>query len=114
MLRLFFLCFVFLSSSAFAQEKKPVLISGDFRGITIDEFVKQIEAKTSYHFYYDAAQFDMLIINAEIKDKPVEDVLNEIFKNSEYNFSIDQQRIFLLKGQTIKTSLPSSLISMVK
>jgi hypothetical protein len=56
----------------------------------------------------------LLIINAEVKDKTLEDVLAEIFRNSEYNFSIDQQRIFLLKGHVIQTSLPLALASQLK
>lgn len=111
---MFFLFFFFASVDALAQENKPVLISGDFRGVTIDEFVKQIEAKTSFHFYFDPVHFDLLVINVEVKEKPLEYVLNEIFKNSEYNFTIDQQRIFLSKGQSIKTTLPPSLVNQLK
>jgi hypothetical protein len=110
----FFVLGFFIGISCVAQEKKAVLISGDFRGITIDEFVRQIEAKTPFHFFYNPSEFDLLVVNAEVKDKPLEELLNEIFKNSDYNFSIDQQRIFLLKGHTLKTTLPPILISQVK
>ena len=96
--RFFSLCFICFALNAYAQEKKPQLISGDFRGISIEEFIRQVESKTNYHFYYDPSQFDLLIINAEVKDKTLEEVLTEIFRNSEYNFSIDQQRIFLLEA----------------
>lgn len=112
--RLVFLLSIFFWVNANAQEKQPPLITGDFRGITIDEFVKQVEAQTNYHFYFDPAQFDLLIVNIEVKDKPVEDVLTEIFRNSDYSFAIDQQRIFLLKGQTIQTTLPASIAGKVK
>jgi hypothetical protein len=115
MVRLIFLCFFLIAVSAYAQETKPVLITGDFRGVTIDEFVKQIESKTSFHFYYDPAQFDLLVVNAEMKDKTIEDVLNEIFKNSEYKFTIYQHHIFLLKGQqNINTNLPLGLAATLK
>src|SRR5688500_3886474 len=96
--RIFFLFLFFKCAIASTQETTPVLISGDFRGITIDEFVKQVEAQSRYHFYYNPAQFDLLIISSTVKDKTLGDVLNDIFKNSEYNFSIDGQRVFLLKG----------------
>src|SRR5687768_3460209 len=114
MRRIISFLFFLIAIKSYAQENKSIRVSGDFRGITIDEFVKQIESKTSYHFYYDPAQFDLLVINAEVKDKPVEDVLNEIFKNSEYTFSIYQQNIFLLKGQNIKTNLPVAVASTLK
>ena len=84
----------FFSLDLCAQEQKPFLISGDFWGITIDEFVKQVEAKTTYHFYFDPKQFDLLIINADVKDRPLTNVLNEIFKNSDYSYAIDNNRVF--------------------
>src|SRR5215216_419541 len=98
----------FITGGVYSQEKKPVLITGDFRGITIDEFVRHIEAKTSYHFFYDPSHYDLLIISAEVKDKSLEEVLSEIFKNSDYNFFIDKERVFLTKAQVIKTDLPPS------
>ena len=114
-MKLFFsFCFLLFTLTPHAQEKKPPLISGDFRGISIEEFVRQVESKTNYHFYYDPSQFDLLIINTEVKDKTIEDVLTEIFRNSEYNFSIDQQQVFLLKGHVIQTNLPLALASQLK
>ena len=109
-------CVVFFvgGSCAFSQSSQPVLISGDFRGVGIEEFVKQVEAKTNYHFYYDPLQFDLLVINTEAKNQRLEDVLQEMFKNSDYNFAIDGKRVFLLKQKTINTSLPLTMISQVK
>ena len=115
MVRLIFVWFFLIAISGYSQERKPVLITGDFRGVTMDEFVKQIESKTSFRFYYDPAHFDFLVVNAEVKDKPINDVLNEMFKNSEYKFAIYQQHIFLLKGQqNINTILPLGLAASLK
>src|SRR5215213_9125967 len=109
-------CLLFICHFALftcAQDKKPELITGDFRGVGISELVRQVEAQTSYRFFYDPAVFDLIII-AEIKGLTVKEVLEKIFANSEYNFSIDQNRVFLLKGASIKTGLPPALISIVK
>jgi hypothetical protein len=113
----FIFCLILIfhfSSVTYAQDKKPELVTGDFRGLGINEFVRQVEAQTSYHFYYDPAIFDLVVINAEIKGLPLSEALDRIFANSEYSFSIDQNRVFLLKGGIIKTGLPPALISMVK
>lgn len=112
--RLLLLNLLFCNLVVNAQEKQVPQITGDFRGINFEEFIKQIEAKTNYHFYYDPSLFDLLIINIEVKEKTVEDVLSEIFKNSDFNFSIDGQRIFLLKGQSILTTLPPAIAGKVK
>ena len=63
MARLIFLCFLFTAIYGYSQETKPVLITGDFRGVTMDEFVRQIESKTSFRFYYDPAQIDSPLVS---------------------------------------------------
>src|SRR5205809_3724670 len=96
---LLFIChFTVLTS---AQDKKQELITGDFRGVDISEFVRQVEAQTSYHFFYDPALFDLIVVNAEMKSLSIEQALEKIFANSEYSFSVDQNRVFLLKGAII-------------
>src|SRR5688572_936910 len=96
---IFCLCFIcHFSIFTYAQDKKQELITGDFRGVGISEFVRQVEAQTSYRFFYDPGVFDLIVVNAEIKNLPVKEVLEKIFANSEYSFSIDQNRVFLLKG----------------
>ena len=113
----FIFCLILIlhfSSYTYAQDKKPELVTGDFRGVSISEFVRQVEAQTSFHFFYDPAVFDLVVINTEIKGLSLSEALDRIFASSEYSFSIDQNRVFLLKGGTIKTGLPPALISMVK
>ena len=104
-LRFFFILYLLFTNAISFSQEKP-LISGDFRGVTIDEFVKQIEAKTSFHFYYDPAQFGLLVINAAPKDKTLEEVLTEVFNNSEYTFSIDGQKVFFAKRADYKNNAP--------
>src|SRR5687768_14277153 len=108
--RWFFLFFFhFIMAGVSAQKGQERLITSDFRGVTLEEFVKQVEAKTDYYFYYDPKLFDLIILNIDIKNEPLDKVLKEAFKNSDYSFAIDGKRVFLLKGQTIKTNLSAAL-----
>ncbi|HVG15092.1 MAG TPA: hypothetical protein VM935_09030, partial [Chitinophagaceae bacterium] len=105
----FFFYFLFLMGiGAVAQENTAQLIRGDFRGVTIDEFIRQVEAKTNYHFYFDPKHFDLLILNIEAKDITLDRLLKEAFKSSDYNYAIDGNRVFLLKGAAIKTNLSAA------
>ena len=46
-----------------AQEKTDTLVTGDFKEMKIEQFVRELEAQTGFHFYYISNQFDSLKIN---------------------------------------------------
>jgi hypothetical protein len=87
-------------------------ISGNFRDLDIEQFVKHIESQTAYKVYYDIRLFDSLRVSLEANNKALEEVLQELFKNTEYSYAIDSyNRVFLTKGRRITTELPTSLSS---
>lgn len=88
-----------------AQQNTGKLISGDFNKASIGQFVNDIEAKTSYHFYYDITEFDSLKITLQVNNKPLDVVLDMAFNNTDFHYAIDQNKIFLTKGRQIKTDL---------
>lgn len=104
------LLFFLLNLTALFAQKKETSISGDFRNVNIENFVQEVEKQTGFHFFYDPKIFDLLVLNLEVKDKPLEDVLKEVFNGTDYSYAIDGKRVFLLKGQTIRTTLPAALI----
>ena len=108
-MRRYLLVFCCLLSACFASAQKQKRISGDFRNVNVEEFVKQIESVTDYRFYYDPEVFDLLVLNLTVNNQELEQVLKEAFRGSEYSFAIDNKRVFLLKGQSIRTSLPVTL-----
>ncbi|HVG13912.1 MAG TPA: TonB-dependent receptor, partial [Chitinophagaceae bacterium] len=48
-------------------------------------------------------------LNIEAKDITLDRLLKEAFKSSDYNYAIDGNRVFLLKGAAIKTNLSAAL-----
>ncbi|MGI8583700.1 MAG: TonB-dependent receptor [Chitinophagaceae bacterium] len=104
---LLFLFFLFSTSAISAQKIKEELISENFKDIGIDKFVKEIEQKTTYRFYYDPAQFDSLKINITIHQQPLNFVLKQIFLNTNYYAAIDaDHHVFLTRGESIVTEFP--------
>ena len=79
---LYFLFFSVVSPAVSGQEAKEELISVNLKDVSIDKLVKDIEQKTSYHFYYDPAQFDSLRINIVADQQPLDEVLKQVFSNT--------------------------------
>lgn len=97
-----------------AQQNSEKLISVNFQQATIAQVVKDIELKSSYHFYYDPAQFDSLRVTLSISNKPLESVLDLAFSNTAFHYAITaQQQVFLTKGREIKTHLASGFAPVV-
>ncbi len=91
--------------SSQAQESKP-LITGSFRNITAITFFHQLESQTSYHFYYDSLTASRVSINLDVKNEPLEKVLEKAFNNTVLKFSIDRQNnVFVTTRYQIITTL---------
>lgn len=106
MLRNIFLFIVFCSLGVMAKAQAP-LVSGNFRNLGVEAFFQQVEAQTPYYFYYDVKQLDSIRINLAVKDQPLEYVLEQAFRNTDVNFSIDaQNRVFITRKIKLLTSLP--------
>jgi CarboxypepD_reg-like domain/TonB-dependent Receptor Plug Domain len=104
-------CFLFALSVAvglFAFGQKTTTISGNFVRIPAENFFRQIEERTSYHFYYDAKQMDSVVVNLVVNDQPLEEVLKQAFGNTDIHFAIDQyKRVFITRKVQLISSLPS-------
>ena len=60
--------FIALSYVSVAQESK---ITGTFSNLSLEKFVKEIESRTDYHFYFNPQFSDSLNITASRKIGPL-------------------------------------------
>ncbi len=82
-------------------------ITGDFKQLTVEQFVQQLEKQTSFRFFYDTAQLDSIIIDISVKDQPLDKVLKLAFANTTLGFAIDDHKnLFISKGLLVQTELP--------
>lgn len=99
------LCMSFLTLSA--QEQK--LISGNFSGYRFPRFVREIEAQTSYHIYYDSTETDSIEISLNVNQQTLQQVFDIIFKNTDIHYAIGNgNSVFVSKRYSIQTSLPKN------
>src|SRR5690349_12333661 len=97
---------VLFSGNVLAQTTPEKKITIRLDSARFNDFVKQVESQTGYYFYYDASKFDSLTLDLDVKDLAIRDVLDQVFKGSEFEYSIDaQKRIYITQGQKIITQL---------
>lgn len=107
--RLLFTFFLFVAClyTCYGQEVKKGLISGDFKEVKFEAFVRQVEAETDYKFFFDKEALDTIVITLQVKEKPLEIVLGQIFKDTDFKYTISSKRfVFITTGVQIFTALP--------
>lgn len=91
---------VFFTIHAVAQN--TARISGNFNDVTFEQFAKQVEASCGCHFYFDKAETDSITVTASFNQKTLEQVLEEVLKNTSLKFVIDHNRVFITSNFQIK------------
>jgi hypothetical protein len=58
-----------LASSVASYGQQAVTISGDFRHLSFEQFARQVEATTPYHFYFKPAAVDSVTVNVQVTSR---------------------------------------------
>jgi hypothetical protein len=105
-----FTCSIFLSGASYAQNTPEKKITIRLDSARFDDFVKQVESQTGYYFYYEKSRFDSLTFDLNANNLSIREVLDQVFKGSEFEYAIDaQKRIYITHGQRIITQLTPGL-----
>lgn len=112
MKKIYILIFCLLIFGRFAKAQDP-LLTINVQQATIEEFATTIEQKSSYHFYYDSAQFDSLRVTVNISNQTLPVVLATAFANTNFKFSIVKQQVFITKGRELKPQLAQGLFNNI-
>lgn len=112
-LRILFFGFILFSCKAFAQPSK--LITGEFTSASFDAFVKEVEEKTPYCFYYDSLVLDSFRVNIQAEALSITEVLTKVFENTSFHYFIDASgNIFITKTTVIHSQLPADFFDRAK
>ncbi len=97
-------------TQAFSQRDKS--ISVEFPNQPFNQLVLELEQKTEYRFFYNPASVDSLVVTVTASNKTVSEILDEVFRNSEYRYAIDGNRyVYITIQEPILTELPSDFFS---
>ncbi|MGV3764722.1 MAG: TonB-dependent receptor [Chitinophagaceae bacterium] len=98
-----------LCKAAQAQERPLNLAFNDIR---FTELLDTLEKRTGSKFYYNPAHLDTGKIQFNYTGNSLQNALEQLFKNTNLGFAIDQQnRVFISKGLTLTTALPEDFYS---
>lgn len=99
---LFFFAFPFL-----AKAQVEPLLSGNFNGVKFSQLVKEIEAQSPYHFYYNPTWTDSLkVVHTKFSNVSIQEMLDEIFSGTKLHYSIDHHTIYITHERLIQIDLP--------
>lgn len=99
-----------ISFSTLAQGEKT--ISGEYSNQPFHNFVTDLEQKTDYKFFFNPSQTDSLTITISFSNKTIDEVLDEVLRNSDFRYSIDSNHyIYITLREPILTELPSNFFS---
>lgn len=108
-------CFLLAGYSTLAQDSIIPVVSGDFKNMSADTFLLQLEKQTGFNFYYDTSQLDSITINISVNKQPLTKVLKLAFEKTNIDFSYyGPNNIFISKGQVVKTELPEEFLGKSK
>lgn len=91
-----------ITTQIYAQNAEARL-SLTLRNATLKEFVKQIENSTGYSFIYGEEIIIKHKINLQVKDKPLREILDLVFKNEQISYQFTGRHILLQKKKESKT-----------
>jgi hypothetical protein len=98
------------SAPASYGQQQAAPISGDFRHLSFEQFARQVEATTPYHFYFKPATVDSVTVNVQATGQPLAAVLSQILKPTKLQFAIDAaNRVYITAGAPIQVQLPADL-----
>ncbi|HEY6956486.1 MAG TPA: TonB-dependent receptor, partial [Flavisolibacter sp.] len=93
---------VLFSSQAVAQDDTLTL---NLVGQPFPKFVNQVEAASSYHFYYSDRGLDSFPVTIKAERQPLEIILAKVLEGSSFHFAINYPEVFITI-KPILTSLP--------
>lgn len=110
---LFILILLWYCSKSYGQTDTTLLITADVKTVSINELVRVLEQQTSFHFFYDVAQFDNATFNLTVNKHPLSKTLEQAFEKTDYAFTIDfeEKQVFLTKGERLNLFLPKDFLA---
>ncbi|MEJ7663232.1 MAG: hypothetical protein WKG07_28690 [Hymenobacter sp.] len=94
--------------AAWAQQPAPGRVSGDFRGLPFADFVRQVEAQTTYRFFYDPAATDTVVVRAQANGLPLPALLTQVLGRAQPAFALDEasRRVYVTAGAPLQVRIP--------
>jgi len=95
---LLFIAVLFFSAKTFSQDK---LISLNFREVTIERVILEIERQSEYRFFFEQSGVTLTHkISIQIKNATIKEVLDNLFTNSPFSYQLIDRHIILSQDKS--------------
>jgi len=113
LLKIIFTCtYLFASYNLQAQDKDIPYVSGEFKNMSAEKFLLQLEKQTRFHLYFDSSQLDSITVDISVNKKPLTEVLKQAFINTKLEVAYyAPDNIFISKGLVVQTELPNGFFN---
>ena len=92
---------VCLFSTVYAQDKE-FKVSGTYQNEAFTEFVKQIEARSSFQFYYYAQDVEHISVTGNFQELSLSECLTQLLEDSQLSFAINGSKVFVYRGDAVQ------------
>jgi hypothetical protein len=100
---------LFLGLSQFLHsQNQSSSITISYQNINRIEVLKKIESVSNYKFYFQDEWMDnSVLISGDFSNKPIQEILFSVFKDTDLNFFIDNKKVILTKNSIVYSKYPT-------
>ncbi|NCU06319.1 MAG: hypothetical protein GXC73_20385, partial [Chitinophagaceae bacterium] len=73
------------------NDSSKIIVSIEAKDMPAIEFLKSIEQKTGYRFYFDVKQIDTVVVTAAAVNQSLQDILNMALAKFSFYSAIDKE-----------------------
>ena len=97
-----------VSFLSYGQGAEP-LVTGNFEHLSLETFVRQLEAQTHYRVYFDSVAVRGTLVTVQVQAQPLSSVLRQALAPVGLQAVVDEEHnVFIFKGSGFSTALPEN------
>lgn len=105
---------LFLCLLPFAMMAQEQRITENFSSAKFSSFVQHVEQRTNYRFYFDEKMLDSFAVTVNANNLTITELLQQVFKQSPYHFTISSNKIYITKQLPFQAALPDDFFDRNK
>ncbi len=100
--------FVCLSGLQVVGQEKENLISANYSGIALSDFISIIEQSGIFKFYFENKTIEGKEVSVDFKETPIGECLKEISNQTMLGFYLEENKVYLFPGSEIQKDFSGS------
>ncbi|ALJ01515.1 TonB-dependent receptor [Rufibacter tibetensis] len=95
-----------------AQTVNEPLLTLTLQDASFEDFVREVESKTKYRFYYEPAAVDSFKVTIQVTQKPLKSILDQVVEGTNLKYAMTEQGYVLItQGKEFMATLPEGFFN---